>query len=146
LSDVWHVSPAEPKEAEAYAVVLAAGGASSWDARMVAEEFAHPDARIWCVRDAVLRGVIFARLIDGALHVFNLAVQAESRRQGVARALLAQAVEVAAQQGRGELLLEVGADNAAALGFYEAVGFVVVGMRPRYYPGGEDAVLMTFTS
>ena len=35
------------------------------------------------------------------------------------------------------------ASNGAARGLYEASGFVVVGRRPRYYPGGEDALLMT---
>jgi ribosomal-protein-alanine N-acetyltransferase len=52
---------------------------------------------------------------------------------------------VAAARGsaRAELILELRASNVPARALYEQAGFVVAGRRPRYYPGGEDALLMT---
>ena len=40
------------------------------------------------------------------------------------------------------MLLEVREDNAAALGFYAARGFVEVDRRPRYYRDGATAVVL----
>jgi ribosomal-protein-alanine N-acetyltransferase len=40
-------------------------------------------------------------------------------------------------------MLEVRADNGAARALYEAVGFTVLRVRPRYYqPGDVDALVM----
>jgi ribosomal-protein-alanine N-acetyltransferase len=36
----------------------------------------------------------------------------------------------------------VRADNQPALALYARFGFAPVGVRPRYYPGGEDALIM----
>jgi ribosomal-protein-alanine N-acetyltransferase len=40
--------------------------------------------------------------------------------------------------------LEVRASNQPARALYARAGFVVDGRRPRYYPDGEDAVLMSW--
>jgi ribosomal protein S18 acetylase RimI-like enzyme len=42
--------------------------------------------------------------------------------------------------------LEVRASNEAARRFYGELGFDEVGARPRYYPDGEDAVLLSLGS
>ena len=34
------------------------------------------------------------------------------------------------------------ADNQPAIALYNRFGFAPVGVRPRYYPGGEDALIM----
>jgi ribosomal-protein-alanine N-acetyltransferase len=41
--------------------------------------------------------------------------------------------------------LELAATNAPALALYQGLGFVVVGRRSRYYPDGEDALLLSRT-
>ncbi len=40
------------------------------------------------------------------------------------------------------MLLEVSADNTAALAFYAAEGFVEIARRRRYYRDGSDAVVL----
>jgi ribosomal-protein-alanine N-acetyltransferase len=40
------------------------------------------------------------------------------------------------------MLLEVRADNIAAISLYESFGFVINGRRRDYYGAGQDAVLM----
>ena len=62
------------------------------------------------------------------------------RRDGVASALLDA---VLALRPAGErVVLEVREDNAGALGFYAARGFVELDRRPRYYRDGATAIVM----
>jgi len=39
-------------------------------------------------------------------------------------------------------MLEVRADNAAAIALYERLRFRAISTRPRYYPDGTDALVM----
>jgi ribosomal-protein-alanine N-acetyltransferase len=48
----------------------------------------------------------------------------------------------AAARGAAAILLEVATDNTTARALYASAGFVVIGRRPRYYPGGGDAAIM----
>jgi ribosomal-protein-alanine N-acetyltransferase len=64
-------------------------------------------------------------------------------RQGVARALVAKALEWSRELAAKELRLEVRASNEAAQRLYERCGFQHEGRRSGYYSGPtEDAVLM----
>ena len=90
-------------------------------------------------------GFILCRVIAGEGEVLTLAVAPEHRRQGLARALVEAALEVAALTA-GAMFLEVAADNAGAIGLYRQAGFVAVGRRIGYYTRskgeGADAVVM----
>ena len=61
----------------------------------------------------------------------------------MAKRLLVALCEAEGGAGLAEARLELSAQNAAAAGLYAALGFVVVGRRPRYYPGGSDALLLS---
>ena len=54
----------------------------------------------------------------------------------------AQLAAEAAARGASSLMLEVRASNAAARRLYARHGFEELHVRRRYYPGGEDAVIM----
>ena len=41
-----------------------------------------------------------------------------------------------------EILLEVNSENFAAIGLYKKKGFINFAVRKRYYPDGNDAILM----
>jgi ribosomal-protein-alanine N-acetyltransferase len=56
--------------------------------------------------------------------------------------LLEWAVGAARERGAEVLALEVRASNHAAIALYEGFGFVRYFVRPRYYEGVEDAILM----
>ena len=89
-------------------------------------------------------GFIVSRLVAGELHVNNVAVRPEFRRQGTAAQLLEAVLEWARRKGAAEALLEVRAGNSAAQGLYRRCGFQVTGRRRRYYTQPvEDALLMT---
>lgn len=77
------------------------------------------------------------------LHVLKIAVVPDHRRQGFAQRLMASAEAHATHNGAETLTLEVRPSNRSALVLYERLGYEVVGRRRRYYPDGEDAVVMT---
>jgi [ribosomal protein S18]-alanine N-acetyltransferase len=72
----------------------------------------------------------------------RIAVAEPQRRQGIARALLAEAVTLARRTPADRMLLEVREDNRPALAFYAAEGFVEIDRRPRYYSDGTTAVVL----
>ncbi|MDQ3663931.1 MAG: ribosomal protein S18-alanine N-acetyltransferase [Actinomycetota bacterium] len=74
--------------------------------------------------------------------VQRLAVVSSRRRRGLAADLLRTLLDEAAARGCRRVLLEVGADNGAALALYRRFGFVEISRRPRYYPGDVDALVL----
>ncbi|MCW5875368.1 MAG: ribosomal protein S18-alanine N-acetyltransferase [Anaerolineales bacterium] len=80
--------------------------------------------------------------LDEELHIANFAVAAAFRRQGLGRRLLGHLLAEAAELGMGSATLEVRTGNQAARQLYRRLGFADVGMRPRFYSDGEDAVIM----
>lgn len=55
--------------------------------------------------------------------LYDLYVVPEARRQGVAKALLDRARQLARDTGAGEIMLQTARDNHAAQALYESVGF-----------------------
>ena len=93
-----------------------------------------------------LAGFIVSRLIGGELHVNNVAVRAEFRRQGIAAQLLEAVLGWARGRGAGMAMLEVREGNRAAQALYSRCGFRTVGRRRGYYRQPlEDALLMSFS-
>ena len=71
--------------------------------------------------------------------VLNLAVTPESRRAGVASALL----EALEREATGRIFLEVAEPNHAAISLYKHHGWVQVGVRRGYYEHGTvNAIVM----
>ncbi len=88
-------------------------------------------------------GMIVVWIILDEAHIATLATHPAFRRLGIARRLLAEALENGACLGAKKAFLEVRRSNLAAQKLYESFGFVVVGVRPRYYlDTQEDAFLM----
>jgi [ribosomal protein S18]-alanine N-acetyltransferase len=75
-------------------------------------------------------------------HVVDLAVAPRVRRRGVGRRLLSALTAELRTRGARAITLEVRAGNLSALSLYRGAGFMVEGRRPRYYPDGEDALLL----
>lgn len=75
--------------------------------------------------------------------VQTVAVAPEERGRGTGRVLLGALIDRARARRATVLHLEVRADNAAAIGLYQAMGFVADGRRRDYYGRGHDALLMS---
>jgi ribosomal-protein-alanine N-acetyltransferase len=76
-----------------------------------------------------------------AMHIANLAIHPEWRRQGIAHRLIQKLIKD--QQWASLVWLEVRPSNYAARLLYKKMGFSEKGIREKYYVDeGEDAILM----
>jgi ribosomal-protein-alanine N-acetyltransferase len=81
--------------------------------------------------------------IADEIHITNVAVNPERRRQGIARALLGGLLAEAQSRNLKLVVLEVRPSNKEAIALYESFGFRVTGRRRGYYyDTGEDALVM----
>ncbi len=94
--------------------------------------------------DGQLRGVlVLTYRRDGrSLRVYSLGVHPAARRQGIARRLLAYALDFAGRGGFDRVSLEVQRENRGAVALYRGMGFVPVRTLRHYYGLGEDALRM----
>jgi ribosomal-protein-alanine N-acetyltransferase len=91
-----------------------------------------------------ISGMIVVWLVVDEAHVATIAVHPDFRGQGLSKKLLALGLRAAIQRGVIESTLEVRTSNQVAQKLYEKFGYLVVGLRPRYYKdNNEDAILMT---
>jgi ribosomal-protein-alanine N-acetyltransferase len=96
-------------------------------------------------RDGRLVGYLFAMWFFDEMHVNKIAVEEAERRQGIADALMDRCLEFARTNGVRTIALEVRKSNDGAQAFYRHLQFAPTYVRPRYYPDGEAAVVMTRT-
>jgi [ribosomal protein S18]-alanine N-acetyltransferase len=88
-------------------------------------------------------GYCICQVVADELHILDLVVGADRRRQGLGRWLLRFALERAARRGAGRAFLEVRRSNEAALGLYRAIGFRLIAERRGYYRDpAEDALVL----
>jgi ribosomal-protein-alanine N-acetyltransferase len=90
-----------------------------------------------------LAGYCFYWVVADEAEIHSLGVARHKRRRGVARAMLERLFAECGTRGVRRVLLEVRYTNTAAIALYHGLGFSVDTVRPRYYPDGEDAVLMS---
>lgn len=105
----------------------------------------NPAARCWVAElGGRLVGMLVLWMIVDEAHIATIATHPEHRRQGIAKQLLVEALDLAYAEGARSVLLEVRAGNQAAREMYRKFGFEIVGRRERYYKDTfEDAILMT---
>ena len=102
-------------------------------------------ARCWVGRDerARVAGYLCLWEVADEVHVTNIAVRTDLRRQGIARSLLRTVLDDARSRRFKIVVLEVRPSNQHAVSLYESFGFRVVGRRRGYYyDTGEDALVM----
>jgi ribosomal-protein-alanine N-acetyltransferase len=91
-------------------------------------------------------GMIVVWIILDEAHIATIAILPEFRRMHIGQRLLALALEDAIQGGVTQAYLEVRRNNLAAQKMYQRFGFIVNGVRPKYYlDNSEDALLMILT-
>ena len=113
-------------------------GVDAWSVGSVRDELLAGTVVVAGDPDVV--GYVVTRPAGDVVDLMRIGVDRSSRRRGLARALLA---EVASDV---RMLLEVSAENAGAMAFYAAEGFVEIARRKRYYRDGSDAVVMERTT
>lgn len=134
----WDVAGVVPLERELF-------GATAWSPEVFWAELAQERTRWYVVAedaDGVLLG--YAGLLHNGAEadVQTVAVAPAARRRGIGALLLRGLLGEAARCGCTSVMLEVRADNAAAIALYERFGFERISVRRGYYPGGVDAWVM----
>ncbi len=113
-----------------------------WRRSFFASDIRRPDALCIVAEDQT--GVIGYLVAWGReeVHIANIAVAAEARRQGVGTKLMEAAIEFARHQKAENIYLEVRMSNTGAQRFYRRFNFVPTYIRRGYYENGEDAIVM----
>jgi ribosomal-protein-alanine N-acetyltransferase len=123
---------------------------SPWPTASFAAEIQHPWSWFKVIGPARktgglsrVDGFIICWVILSDMHLLNLAITPEYRRQGLASTMLTDALTNFARDGGGYVSLEVRPSNVAAQELYRSFGFKVVGRRKQYYRSdNEDAIIM----
>ncbi len=114
----------------------------------------YPEAFIVAEEDGDIVGYIMSRIEVGLSsfglgglvrkgHVVSIAVLPESRRKGIATALLAEAMEGMRHYKAKQCYLEVRVTNEGGVALYKKIGFEVNRTIGGYYSDGEDAYVMS---
>ncbi|MFM8349627.1 MAG: ribosomal protein S18-alanine N-acetyltransferase [Actinomycetales bacterium] len=119
--------------------------ADAWSIEQFWEELAQPTRWYIVAEDGEHHLVGYAGLFllapDADVQTISVARSAQGR--GVGRCLLTALINHAQQSGCRRLILEVRAGNIAAEQLYRKAGFEQVSRRSRYYPDGEDALVLS---
>ena len=142
-----NIRPATSADCAALAAIDRAGNPAPWSAaRFQTALNSRFDTVLLAERQSRPAAFIVWQTVADESELHLIATAPESRRLGLAAALMQCWFEAAAAQSVRRLLLEVRAGNAAAQSLYLKYGFTEVGIRKHYYSlpegGHEDAVLM----
>jgi [ribosomal protein S18]-alanine N-acetyltransferase len=144
---VWRIEPlTDPRQIDDVLAIEEASFTNPWTREMYLTELEN-SGMSYCYLAYDPGGHVvgfcsFWRVLD-ELHINNLAVEPESRRSGVATALLRHVLREGAALGAQKATLEVRQSNDAARLLYERFGFSIAGVRRAYYTKPvEDALVL----
>ncbi|WP_174803733.1 GNAT family N-acetyltransferase [Martelella limonii] len=84
-------------------------------------------------RPAAAAGFVLARNAGDESEILTICVDRQFARNGLGWRLMVAAMQEAKARGAEAMLLEVSAENAAAIALYQKLRFVEVGRRKAYY-------------
>ena len=130
--------------AEMSRVLIEAGLAWRYTPARMAALIGDPEAVALVAHDgARIQGFAVMQFGDEQAHLVLLCVQPAQRHRGIGRRLSQWLIESARVAGIESIGLELRADNAAALAFYQGLGFAEQELVPGYYDGQAAARRMT---
>ncbi|MBT5871813.1 MAG: ribosomal protein S18-alanine N-acetyltransferase [Candidatus Latescibacteria bacterium] len=116
---------------------------ASFSREISAQPISHP---IVARRDGMVVGFVVAWFVVDEVHIGNVAVAPDARRQGIGRLLMDTLESQAVAEGCTYSTLEVRESNQSARQLYGQMGYRVIGRRDRYYRHPEeDALVMVRT-
>ena len=101
-------------------------------------------SRSWVAEfDGRMAAMLVLWLVIDEAHIATIATHPDFRRRGIGEQLMIEALRSARAEGAARAFLEVRSGNTAAQAMYKKYGFIVAGVRLRYYKdNNEDAILM----
>ena len=116
-----------------------------WSENMLREELGKGIFLV-AEQDGRTAGYVGCQTVLDEGYITNVAVSPDFRRQGIARALIAELTAKAGENKLAFVTLEVRESNAPAIALYTGAGFAPVGKRKNFYSNPtENAVLMTIS-
>lgn len=114
-----------------------------WKRKFFQSDLNKPSAFCWVAKtgDTIIGYIVNWQITD-ELHIANVAVRHDHRRQGIAGRLLDETIALARGLGCTRIYLEVRPSNTAAIHLYKRYFFQVAYTRKSYYPNGESAIVM----
>lgn len=114
-----------------------------WSKEAYEKEITNPIAtyRVITVNDEVVAYGGFWKIIDEG-DINNIAVKKEFWGMGYGRKLMNALINEAKKQEIKAMTLEVRVSNINAISLYKKLGFTEAGIRKKYYPDLEDALIM----
>jgi ribosomal-protein-alanine N-acetyltransferase len=144
-----HIEPAEPRDADAVARLHAASFYRGWPRQDIEAYLIDPDTPTLVACDSRRRiaGFAMLRLLGDDAELMTIAVEPKYRSKGVATALLRACFEDLRMTPSKRMILEVAADNPAAIKVYSRLGFTRLSERQGYYarPDGQPATAIVMT-
>jgi ribosomal-protein-alanine N-acetyltransferase len=141
-----HIEPAEPRDADAVAKLHAASFYRGWPRQDIEAYLLDPDTPTLVACDARHKVVGFAmlRLLGDDAELMTIAIEPKFRSKGVATALMRACFEDLLMTPSKRMILEVAADNPAAIKLYTRLGFTKLSERKGYYarPDGQPATAL----
>lgn len=133
-TDNVSLQPLGPLDLAVAAALHAGCFDSAWSEAAMAELLAMPGSlgTIAQIEDQPV-ALVVVLAVGTEAEILTLGVLPKFRRRGVARRLLASAMDQLRDAGCRRLLLEVAEDNVAARSLYGTLGFAEIGQRPSYY-------------
>ncbi|MBU4120923.1 MAG: ribosomal protein S18-alanine N-acetyltransferase [Proteobacteria bacterium] len=119
-----------------------------WSENIFRNEMTCPISRMLVGRSCHLQKRLVAAYlvywsVEDEIHIHNIAVRPELRRNGIATRMLEEALRRSRREDARRVTLEVRRSNLPAQRMYEKFGFSVKGVRPGYYSDTrEDALIM----
>ena len=138
------VRPAHEADLDVIAGLEQAAFQDPWPREMLAYELCHPHAVLLVAgrgADGPPAAYAAFRHAAGEAELLRVGVGPESRRRGLARALLVEGLERLRRADVQVCFLEVRVDNRSAIYLYESLGFSCTGLRRAYYRDGADALI-----
>ena len=135
-----NVVPATPNDAPAMASVHAQAFDKPWDESNFEDLLDGEGIFGVLAQGDDPAGVLICRAVAGEAEILTVGVAGWARRQGIGRALMVSAIEMARQAGAAQMFLEVDVANSGAVALYERLGFRRAGLRKAYYDRGVDGL------
>jgi len=115
-----------------------------WTEGMFREELSLPFCHdLVATADDIIVGYMSFAVVYDEVHLRNIAVHGDWKGRGVASKLIDEMMRIGTEKGARWATLEVRKRNEQAIKLYKKLGFVVKGIRPRYYTDThEDALIL----
>jgi [ribosomal protein S18]-alanine N-acetyltransferase len=141
-----HIEPSQPRDADAVAKLHAASFYRGWPRQDIEAYLLDSDTPtlVACDKHRKIAGFAMLRLLGDDVELMTIAVEPKYRGKKVGEALLKACFEDLLMTPARRMVLEVAADNPAAIRLYEKLGFTKISERKGYYarPDGQPATAL----